>query len=218
MKKALLVISTSLFLSACSSGQNISETEDTYFIPVDSLPYPIQINAETFSLEDVSIYRNTDESGFEYSPYVSVRFDISNMSEQELHWMIEDDCLDISCYFTSEQNKVDFESIPHIKSYYTDSEYISLFGKYSTSYRYDLSDIELSVSVRVKQETEHPYVDSEGETSMLNDWKYYSISFNDTYGLENPIKDISEMPDKEYEMLIEGMYDIADFYKELSEY
>lgn len=211
MKKRLsLLIVSLLLIASCGNSDNITVEKNAdgstvisdgnitaispTSIPYDNLTY----GDDTFSITSVDFYQGIDSTGFEYSPYIIVSFDLGNMSEKGEHWLMNNyndpsqhnRTFRVSAYLTSNQNNLDFDSLSELYCQYKDHKVTYAFYSYDNTYKNDFSDMELSISADITQD----------ETTTINDRivnleSSYSFYFNgDDHELSLLIQDLDDSP------------------------
>lgn len=194
MKKWGIVILTIavLVLTGCGNGYEeekieTTETDGTVVIEretgieknVKSIPYDsMNYNDSTFGIKSVDLCQMEYKNG--YMPYVIVEFDISTLSEEDIYWLYENDQkdFDICVYIDSEKNRIDFENMDTLYLGKDDSKVICIFTLYDY-YKFDMSDMEVTVCVNVKQNDKCTYQNKNtGEISDLRKENSYDWSIN----------------------------------------
>lgn len=183
MKKIIfcLLVTFALLLgvAACSSGADSEFTKDEFGNQVlssdrgnttfvEDIPYASKYNNTSVSLTEFGAYQNI--SNYSYNLFILITLDVSNLSDEELHWLRESD-LEVNSYITSEDNGYDFDSMPELGNLLlTDSK--ELVFVFTTSFfkenRYDFSESKVCVAVSAKQEETYEYENSEGKVSDLH--------------------------------------------------
>jgi len=194
LKKSILSILCIALLacSSCSNGSNdygvksstdeqgnfIIETKGSRTIRISELPGSLKYNDTSVSLESVRIFQSKYD--YEYTLYVVTTVDVSNLSDDELHWFRESD-FDSAVYLTNDKNKYDFDSMNLLGSLLLTDEK-QIYFVYTTSFisenRYSFDSVELSVSLNTKQEETFEYTNDKGEKTDLH--RTESLGYNFT--------------------------------------
>lgn len=216
MKRSLLCACVLLLgiATGCSSKTQLENVDKGVEEDIEKLPYDnIQYNGETLKLESVDVYKEKSSSGFGYYPYVVVTLDKTGLSEECFYWLIEEKDIDVTCYYTSEKNEVDFSRMPLLKSYYNDTQLVYMFNDYNNEYKHDFSDIELTLSLDLTQEEKYKYENDEGEITDLNKVNAYTCRINSGLSeIESEVKDISELNEEQESMRQQGMQEVIERY------
>lgn len=152
--------SNSINLETSDNGTSIMRRDsgDTYTI--ESIPHDISYDGKNIILDSVNLYEDKVDHG--YSLYALVNFDFSDLSDDDIYWMEEDEDLDVTIYVDSEQNKFEDErmnTFSRIRR--TTSDIYSVALRISDKYRYSLSNDSYNVCVNLKQGGTYKYDDSE---------------------------------------------------------
>ena len=220
MKKAIsiiLAVILSISMCACSSTQPDSteedgttvkheESGDTYIY--ESFPRTIIYKDYTLSLDAINFYEyNTDSSGYPKNIIVSLRFDLSDLTDEEFYWFQEDNettfdsdrPIHSSLNVTSEDNEFDYEDLMHLKTIFLlDSKYaVYYYTMYPSSrnYRYSLAGEHISIGTYVKSGGTFKYKDRDLDKT---DTYYYFEDIPETLETLDDLK--SNFP-SEYELL-----------------
>ena len=234
-RKFLLVAVACCLLVGCATNKKENENESQYVeqdgetvlynsegrltISVDKIPYDnIKYNDETFSLDSLNAYVGSSDSGHGYHPYIVAEFDLSTLSEDSYYWMMKDwgeneelgfsseivQTFGVILYIDSDKNNLEHESMEKLKSWIDEKKVFYVFYL-PDEYKYDFSDMELSLSVLIKQDETYEYENDEGEIKDLNKTNEYSWnSINWEYGdLQIPVMGTEEMPKNIRKVLFE---------------
>ncbi|MCI9271800.1 MAG: hypothetical protein HFH11_11775 [Dorea sp.] len=198
MKKKLMAIllglTISVFTVACSNDSLDRGEKETF----DELPGEMKLNGSTLSLEDISIYQS--ENNYEWYVYATLSVDISNLSEEEKHWLDKDNdevhgvdrILNPKIYLTCEDNNIDFDDMMDYGYSDVGNYRVYFFGKLDT-YKNNFDHSEATVSIGIKQDETYKTKNKDGDELELNknnEYKYH-ITGNVKYVQEMP-KDISD--------------------------
>lgn len=215
--KRLLLCACVLLLgvgAGCSSKTQLENIDKGVDKNIKELPCDnIQYNGETLKLESIDVYTEKNSSGFGYYPYVIVTFDKTGLSEESFYWMNEENDINVTCYYTSEENEVDFLRMPLLKAYYNDTQLVYMFDDYNNKYKHDFSDIELKVSINLTQEEKYKYKTDEGDVIEKNKVNKYTCYVNsDLSEVGSKVKDISELSEEQEKMRQQGMQEVMKRY------
>lgn len=254
MKKLfILILSCCIVLSGCGKDENLQENSENYLkeenlpqedesyydkngdyvvdqgaaklIAVNSgIPYnDLEFNGSLFGISSVVLCQKQTDNG--YSPLVFVRFDLSNLTDEEFGKLIQnydshsDGVFALTAAFSSEKNQVVNENFwVYEYSLEKDNAYFLMYSE--KEYQNDLSDIEVSISIDIDQDDIYSYKE-DGETKEANIVYAYTIWINKGYGIELDIQDADVwFEESEYvtakeavENSIEGADKIDDFEK-----
>lgn len=197
MKKCgiIFLLAFTLMLTACKSdyeeeGKKTTEKDVTVVTKsergiekeVNSIPYDgMNYNDSTLGIKSVKLCQMQHDDG--YMPYVIVEFDISKLSEEDIYWLFENDekDFDIHVYIDSEKNRIDFENMNTLYLGKDSNETMCIFTLYDY-YKFDMSDMAVTVCVNLKQKDKYTYKNKEtGEISQLNKENVYDWSINSSY-------------------------------------
>ena len=199
----LTVFALILSFSACSSttgntvttstddnGDFTIQTEGRNTIMPKSLPSSIGYNDSSVSLVAVDAYELCMD--YEYYLYIIAKLDLSDLTEAEAHWLLEED-LTYRAYITSEKNNLDFDTAPALgRLHLTDSKelYCVFTSSFFDHYRYSFAGSSISVCFDLKQEATHEYTNKEGDTANLNN----SNEIHYAYDLPSSLPSTDEIP------------------------
>ena len=103
--------------------------------------------------------------------------------------------------------------MPLLKSYYNDTQLVYMFNDYNDEYKYDFSDIELTLSLDLTQEEKYKYENTEGEITDRNKVNAYTCRINSGLSeIESKVKDISELNEEQESMRQQGMKEVIERY------
>lgn len=188
-----------IYIGTGDSSGRVVEADGTVVVSGDSgvrknvksIPYArLKYDTEYFALSDVTLYDSY--SDYEHALCVILDFDFSTLSEKSIHWMMEkddfmDDTFDVDVYIDSPSNGVDFESMRHLYTLYSsDTTYVAFL---SDGMMHDFSDVELTVSLDIKQPETYSYDGT--ELDVENEYTWYINGENDD--IKIPVKDETEM-------------------------
>ena len=159
------------------NGNYVYTDERGIDIWYETLPADVSYNGKSVTLTDVRVFQ--DYIGYQYYLFVTATYDISELTESEIHWLTTEDFKG-HAYITSEQNSIDFEPLKLTDWTYDSKSMVVSFSSLGKSYvaRHDFSDLELTVVGDFKQEEEYEYENDDGEISFFNKTNsiHYSIS------------------------------------------
>lgn len=142
-----------------------SDGYDTTFF--DALPATLKYNDKQITLTNIEAWQDCIE--YNYYLFVKATFDISDLSEAEQHWLLDED-FNCSAYVTCNTNHVDFERLKNTNSKHDKTTLTVSFSSmnWNDSMRHSFDNCEVRICADVKQEETYEYVNSEGKTSDLN--------------------------------------------------
>lgn len=215
----ILVGILSISMCACNTAPQTSTEEDgtrvthndsgdTYVY--ESFPRTIIYNDYALSLDAINFYEYiADSNGYDKNMLISLRFDLNDLTDEELYWFQEDDNstfdIDRPIYsylnVDSEDNKFDSENFELLKTIFLDNKYVVYYYTMPRNYRYSLASEHVSISTRIKPGGTYEYTNDEGEVKYLDkrDVYYYFEDMPET--LEN-LDDLKSNFPLEYEILI----------------
>lgn len=176
MKKIIsliLVSSLLICLCGCSVGSNIKQSTDEngnlifssdrgVDIRTENLPATVKYNETDIKLKSVEFYEGYSGKTYTYDLYTVIKLDVSNCSDEELHWLQEED-VEIRTYVTCESNGYDFDDLTNLrKILYPDTkEFVFVeMTPYSDENRKSFSNSEITICVDVTQEKTYVYKDT----------------------------------------------------------
>ena len=172
MKRIFLIGMTALVLTACggnpaakvemqtdADGNRVSATKYSTTVFPEQLPVTLKYNDKEISVSDFVVYQEVVD--YEHYLYAAVTVDASSLSDEDFHWLKEDDVINASAFVKGGENGIeDAASMTKLGQVsYTDSKQIKygflagLHGTYKKAF--DGSDISLMVDVAQEEGT--PY-------------------------------------------------------------
>lgn len=216
MKKIIAIAICGLLLSGCSSppqkhpdGQTVKQGES---ITVTALPYPeLKYNDKVLKINDIRIYQSYSEKDYYYNPYLIIRFDKSDLSDEDLHYLCTGDLsqsryayMSITPYYYSESNDIRTERISEITRYTDGDELVYAYYDYKQREAiHPLDDISFSIDIDIIQ--------SNGELVQMTDdaiKNRYDIKINGNSDIKIDVLNDSEIPETENTMLEKGFGEI----------
>lgn len=163
-------------------GTVVTKSESGIEKRVNSIPYDgMNYNDSTLGIKSVELCQMQYDDG--YMPYVIVQFDISKLSEEDIYWLFENDekDFDINVYIDSEKNRIDFQNMDILYLGKDSNKTICIFTLYDY-YKFDISDMEVTVCVDLLQNEKFTYENEDtGEVSDLRKENSYDWSINQDY-------------------------------------
>lgn len=163
-------------------GTVVTKSESGVEKRVNSIPYDgMNYNDSTLGIKSVELCQMQYDDG--YMPYVIVQFDISKLSEEDIYWLFENDekDFDINVYIDSEKNRIDFQNMDILYLGKDSNKTIFIFTLYDY-YKFDISDMEVTVCVDLLQNEKFTYENKDtGEVSDLRKENSYDWSINQDY-------------------------------------
>ena len=152
MRKLAFVMLTMLcyLLVSCSSAP-----EKAGPTTISDLPGDIPYNDTQISLSAVSFCEVYANHG--YTGYCVVTVDRSNLSDDDIYWMLKKDIgelqpeFEVFAYLTSESNSLDSEQLSQLQTIYNDESIYFIFYTKDTQ-REHLNDFELSLQIIMSPE------------------------------------------------------------------
>lgn len=96
-----------------SAGNDIRTDESGTETKVLRFPCPIQYNNSILYLDSVDFYESYSEDTFSYFLYCIATFDVSNLTDAELHWLTEED-IDVVISYNEANEGFDYVSMSPI--------------------------------------------------------------------------------------------------------
>lgn len=220
MKRLWIPYLTILALACgCGSTENqaVQQEEDkptTEHLIVSSLPYPdLHYNDKVLKIKDITLYQAHDDEKFLYHPYCIVRFDASDMTEEDLHYLGEGDIsqsryayLNVDCEYTSPSNEIEDDDMDSITHYIDGSDVVYTFYDYSQSFaQHSLEDMYVEVDIDIIQ--------SGGKIIKMYEEmpkNFYDIKINGDSDIKIEVKDDSQIPESENNMMEKGFASIIN--------
>lgn len=211
VKNVMPIIITILIMCACGSaskpaityetdsdGTRITHSDSGDSYSLESIPYnKLDYNGTFFTLRDVRFYQTYNASSYSYDLFATVEMDISALTDAEAHWLLEDkgaalagNTLDTAIYAASEKNGLDDKRLTRVY-YVRDASILKQMFYLMSSQKHDLSDLDPSLSIYIKQDATYEYKSEDGKTSKLKQTKTY-YWFPDSV----EVIDASEMPEE----------------------
>ena len=221
-KVLLILLCFTAMLSGCStsdSGYDPTWTTDsacnsvmqdngrTTIFP-DTLPVDVPYNDTHISVSSIKAYQ--DNASYNYTVYLVVQLDVSELSDSELHWLRKSD-LSVDAYLTNEANNHDFQNMPTLgRLLHADGKTLQyvLTTSFFDENRYPFEKSDLTLSIDIKQEDTYTYTNSEGENTKLN--KTISISYSTT--LPETLPNSETIPKPLYGYVAEWLAEWSDKY------
>lgn len=194
MKKKfyLFILLFTIIISGCS--RNSSEYPSTGInMTLKDLPSDMKLNDSKLTLKDISLYQSY--YNYEWYVYATITLDISDLTEQEKHWIDKDatetfdsdKIINPDIYLTCEDNLIDSDSMAKYGYADIDDCRIFFFGK-STTYKNDFKNSEINASISIQQDETYKSTSKDGKEYSLNKYNDYS------YKMKDIVKDINVMP------------------------
>lgn len=182
MKRFYVVVAILLLLTGCGNVP-----DKTTPIRFDSIPGEIVYNDTTISLSDVSFGEVYADHG--YTGYCVVTVDRSNLTDDDVYWMLKKDLGDmqaefeVNAYLSSESNALNSEYLSSLRTTY-DNDSIYFFFYTKDVQREHLSDFEIDIQLIVSPEksltadtTQYYYFDFDAEAGV--DYSDYDSVFSE---------------------------------------
>lgn len=172
MKRILLIGAAALMLTACGSntatnvemqtdadGNRMSTTKYSTTVFPEQLPVTLKYNDKEIKVSDFVVYQETVD--YEHYLYAAVTIDASSLSDEDFHWLKEDDVISASAFVKGGENSIeDAASMTKLGQInYTDSREIKygfLAGLHDT-YKKGFDGSDISLMVDVEQKEGNPY-------------------------------------------------------------
>ena len=210
-----LLLCSALFVGCSGQTQEPNEIKQTEpagqkseKITATTLPYPdLKYNDKILKINDIRLYQSYSEEGYYYTPYLIIRLDKSDLSDEDAHYLFEGDIgqsrfayLDISPYYSSESNEIQSVRMPQITRYFDGDEIVFAFYDYSQRDAIkNLEDMVVSINIDIIQ--------SDGKLiKMFEDCtkNYYNIEINGESEIKIDVEDDTNIPESENDMLEKG--------------
>lgn len=212
MRKSLILAVMILSLAGCGTQTEPIDRGVTEYIKDASYP-DMHYNGKALKINDIKIYQRHDTDNFKYLPYCVVRIDLSNLTEEDIHYLTTADHtanrmvqLLTTVEYSSEANEISDDRMPNIVNY-TDqetNERVYIYYDYECGAKKPLDDIAVDYEVEIVQDEKY---EENGRSENKRNKYYYTI--NDDSENVIDIRDISEMPESEHEMFEEGLARMA---------
>lgn len=210
-KNLILIVITIVILCACESaskseptyetdsdGVNITHFDSGDSYVLKSIPYgKLDYNGSLFTLSNVQFYQIYNASAYSYELFAIVEMNLNTLTDAEVHWLLEDkgmamagNVLDTSISVSSEKNGLDGEKLTRVY-YALDGSNLKQMFYLMPGQKYEISDLEPSLSIYIKQDSTYEHKSDDGTTSNLKQTKTY-YWFPDSV----PLIDGSEMPEE----------------------
>ena len=153
---ALLLILAAL--AACGGVQKetledgavVTRREGGDMYSFSRLPRDISYAGETIQLTEFHAL-SMQGSNYNHSGYFVTVIDASSLTDEQFHWLLEAD-LDIDVYIKGGENELEFSSVTHLRTYYTDKTlYACFITPLSKSFRHSFLGADITLSVDVKE-------------------------------------------------------------------
>ena len=189
MKKKLLAFVLCLGLGLTGCGSEIAEVSTAFdeagnyihisnlrttYSPV-SLPYSVPYNESELIFDSVDVYQ--DKYNSEYQVYVLITLNTSNLTEDEYHWLCEEDIEYESCSIKSEENNFD-EDLSY-RGKITGDNSLTLVFYNRNGYRNSVEGYDISAQIWIQQQEMATYENSEGEIAEGNRSHDVLLTFED---------------------------------------
>lgn len=188
-------VSTGPTLSATDPmGNRIEYSDRGKSVSVKNLPCHIEYNGSTFELTGVEMYESYSEETYSYFLYAIVAFDVSDLTDAEIHWLTKED---IDVYMLFDQAKsdddVDFAYMSVLGSLHlTDTgELFYVFTpSYWNAYRDSFAGSGCFLSIKVTQQDTYQYKDTDLQKKFSYSY-YFDIpdDMKDSEAIEQPLYD-----------------------------
>lgn len=160
-----------------SRGNRISYYGDEATTFPKSLPCDVFYNDTIVTLSSVDVFELYQN--YEYYIFIIGSIDLSNLSDAEKHWLLEED-IDIDAYITSQKNKMDFESASALGTLHvTDKNtlYYVAISPVTKNCRHSFAEAKISFVLSVKQEETHDFTRKDGTIGSINNRNSIHYSF-----------------------------------------
>lgn len=204
----ILIFSICLSMVACGSVKNTEPTQPTTdadgnrieysergkSVSINSLPCTIEYNDSTFELTGIDMYESYSEETYSYFLYGVVTFDVSNLTDAEVHWLQEDMRAYMLYDAEKAEDKYDFHHMTKLGSLHlTDTHelFYAFVPSYFTAYRDSFSGSSCSFSFDVKQQETYAY---DKDTDLNKEYSYTYIfniptDMEDSESIDRPLYD-----------------------------
>ena len=144
------------------NGNKIYSSDRGIDVRTEILPATVKYNETDIKLKSVEFYEEYSEKTYTYDLYTVIKLDVSNCSDEELHWLQEED-VEIRTYVTCESNDYDFDDLTNLgKILYPDTkEFVFVkMTSYADENRKSFSNSEVTICIDVTQEKTYAYKDA----------------------------------------------------------
>lgn len=222
MKKILLMmVIWCLLLSLCACT---STPANTSYTSIDrgeyefesGIPFQMNYNGKELTVSNISAYEQY--TSHQYTLYVVVKIDASDLTDDELYWLQKDD-IDADLSITCEDNNMENDSMSLLGSLrYTDTKQLNLV--YYTSFfhetRYSFAGSRIKCSFRATQKEKYEYeYNGEKQSSKKVNVAYYTYDVPEN--LEDPEVALKGTTLFEYmnewlAQILKNLQDLASYY------
>ncbi len=149
------------------NGNHVISSNGSTTTMYKSLPATLQYNDKTITLTEIDAWQTYED--YSYSLFVKATFDISKLSDTEIHWLVDED-FTCTAYATNEKNNIDFKRMVKTDWTYNDKTMTLLFSSstWFDSMRHSFDGSEITICADAKQEETYEYTNSEGKTNNLH--------------------------------------------------
>lgn len=171
----------------------------------DDLPYAIDYNGTDIYYLGSRPYQTYSNNHYSYSLYLVSVFDISNLSEHQLYWLLDSD-MTISAYLVHEKNGIDFDSMTHLGNLHVTDEgllYVVYVSSFFDDYRYDFIGSEIILHLEIVLEQD--YQPELGDDSDV----HFEIN------IDSPITDAESIPQPLYGYVSKWLRELNESYSKM---
>lgn len=189
--------------STDANGNRVYTMQGSTTVYADTLPVQQTYNDTYITLEKVDVYQTCPN--YSYSLYLVATFDISNLDDNQIHWLRESD-MRVSSYLTSENNGQDFDSMSILGSLLVSDEeklYFVFTSSFWDENRYDFAGSEISLYVTLAQEETYTVQSNKKDVEMNCETEVMH-----TFTLPDKITDAELIPEPLYGYIVKWLNEL----------
>lgn len=183
------------------NGNSIEYSEKGKSVKIKNLPCVVEYNGSEIELESIEMYESYSKETCSYFLYSVVAFNVSNLTDEEVHWLQDEDAKAFMLYNNNDENgESDFCHMEKLGSLYlkdTHELFYAFAPSYYTAYRDSFAEKSCSFSFRVKQEETYAY---DKETDLNKEY-YYSYLFS----IPSEMEDSEAIPRPLYDYMVKWL-------------
>lgn len=144
------------------NGDLVYSSESGINITTETLPATLKYNETEIKLNSVEFFEGYSDESYTYDLYTVIRLDVSACSDEQLHWLQEED-LEVRTYVTCEANDYDFDDLTNLgKILYPETKELVFVDmtSYLDENRKSFANSEVSVCIDLKQDETYKYEDT----------------------------------------------------------
>ena len=123
-------------------------------VDIYSLPHSVDYNGVPVVIEEITPYQLY--SDYKYSLHLVIKLDVSELSTEQLHWLVESD-IKIHSFISHEKNEILAKTMSRIGPALSEENNLYYIYKLGEWYRYDFSNVSIFADIEVKQEDTYTF-------------------------------------------------------------